>query len=352
MSEKLLILTRQVGGGLDTITDSLIETLEDRYVIKVCYLEDVISKHLDGLLMKYWYTSRLDKKFKIWENVYKHAYLHRLIYAIIRLLPKNIICKKLVDAVQEFAPDKVLGTSFLPSFILSYAVKKMNFKTRCYGIVSNFDVPKLWDTRIDKLLLPHQALIDVALNNAGMKKEQLKVSGLPVSVNNLKLSPSVTLIMGGAWGLCDPTLILREISQTFPEEKFVVICGSNATIYQTLLNKYKKCKNILILPYVNDMDSLYSKAKCIITKPGMLTLAEASLRRIPLILIEPIPGHEEKNMNFMVSNNSALMGSSSALVIRNLKLIYSNDDLIALTTNNAFSIFEKSLEIDNNILDC
>ena len=48
-------------------------------------------------------------------------------------------------------------------------------------------------------------------------------------------------------------------------------------------------------------------ADCIITKPGGLTTSESLAKRIPMILINPIPGQEERNMEFLLNNGLAIM---------------------------------------------
>ena len=57
-------------------------------------------------------------------------------------------------------------------------------------------------------------------------------------------------------------------------------------------------------------------AELIITKPGGLTTSEAMAKRLPLILTNPIPGQEERNMEFLV-NSGAAMAISKTFPIEN-----------------------------------
>lgn len=48
-----------------------------------------------------------------------------------------------------------------------------------------------------------------------------------------------------------------------------------------------------------------SAADCLVTKPGGLTVSEALAKGLPMILINPIPGQEERNTEFLVNNGLA-----------------------------------------------
>ncbi len=51
---------------------------------------------------------------------------------------------------------------------------------------------------------------------------------------------------------------------------------------------------------------MMSASDCIITKPGGLTVSEALARHLPMLLVDPIPGHEERNVEFLLNNGMAL----------------------------------------------
>jgi processive 1,2-diacylglycerol beta-glucosyltransferase len=47
-------------------------------------------------------------------------------------------------------------------------------------------------------------------------------------------------------------------------------------------------------------------AEMIVTKPGGITTAEALVKRLPMIIINPIPGQEAKNTEYLLSQNVAV----------------------------------------------
>jgi len=49
-----------------------------------------------------------------------------------------------------------------------------------------------------------------------------------------------------------------------------------------------------------------SMADVIITKPGGITTAEALAKKIPMVILNPIPGQETRNSDFLISKGAAV----------------------------------------------
>ena len=62
----------------------------------------------------------------------------------------------------------------------------------------------------------------------------------------------------------------------------------------------------------------------LITKPGGLTVSEAIIKNIPLIIPFFIPGHEEENKNFIVEEEIGVYANSVDAVIKEIKKFYKN----------------------------
>ena len=50
---------------------------------------------------------------------------------------------------------------------------------------------------------------------------------------------------------------------------------------------------------------------CMITKPGGLTTSEALAKKIPLIINNPIPGQEDRNVEFLLNAGVAVKASKT-----------------------------------------
>ena len=56
---------------------------------------------------------------------------------------------------------------------------------------------------------------------------------------------------------------------------------------------------------MHDIDVMMSASDVIITKPGGLSTCEALCKELPMILINPIPGQETRNLTFLINNGIA-----------------------------------------------
>ena len=77
----------------------------------------------------------------------------------------------------------------------------------------------------------------------------------------------------------------------------------NERIKEKLEKKYSLFVNqnrLEFIGYTNEIAKLMEEHQILITKPGGLTLTEAIIKNIPLIIPFYIPGHEEENRNFVV----------------------------------------------------
>lgn len=96
--------------------------------------------------------------------------------------------------------------------------------------------------------------------------------------------------------------------------QLLVVCGANKKQYAEIekyLAKYRGNAKINLYGFVDDVDIMMSASDCIITKPGGLTVSEALVKNLPLILIKPIPGQEERNTEFLLNSGVALKSSST-----------------------------------------
>jgi len=92
----------------------------------------------------------------------------------------------------------------------------------------------------------------------------------------------------------------------------IVVCGNNAEMKEAV-DKYsaEARHRILVTGFVDYVSTLMDAADCIITKPGGLTTSESLAKGLPMIIINPIPGQEERNTEFLLNNGCAIASSKT-----------------------------------------
>ncbi|HVP39835.1 MAG TPA: glycosyltransferase, partial [Candidatus Saccharimonadales bacterium] len=87
-------------------------------------------------------------------------------------------------------------------------------------------------------------------------------------------------------------------------------CGRNARLRRSLQARYENAEEregrIAIRGFVRDVDRLMDAASLVVSKAGGLTTAESLAKRRPMLILDPIPGQEERNCNYLVEAGAAI----------------------------------------------
>ncbi len=222
---------------------------------------------------------------------------------------------KINKLVKEFKPDIVVCTH---PFSLQM-VKKLDIPT--IAILTDYAMHPLWVKNcIDAYVIPHEFLIEDAVDK-GADRQKIYPLGIPIEnkflkeynrkdiLNEFGLEDKTTfLIMGGSLGLGKIEDVFLRLAESRREFQIVVVAGSNQKLKRKLEKhvKYIHSKNVCILNYTDKIDKLMEISDFVITKPGGLTVAESLAKRLPICIISPIPGQEEKNSDFLLNCGVAI----------------------------------------------
>ena len=89
--------------------------------------------------------------------------------------------------------------------------------------------------------------------------------------------------------------------------QILVVTGRNRQLYRSLVSDpMLDHPNIRITGYIQSLSEWMEAADLILTKPEAMTCTEAIAKMKPLLLYGTIPGHEEKNGQFLTRNGLAL----------------------------------------------
>jgi processive 1,2-diacylglycerol beta-glucosyltransferase len=93
--------------------------------------------------------------------------------------------------------------------------------------------------------------------------------------------------------------------------QLICVCGNNKKAKEEI-DAQSFTHRVLNFGYTDKIDLLMDAADCIVTKPGGLTTSEALAKRLPMIIANPIPGHEDRNAEFLLNSGAAAMASKTA----------------------------------------
>ncbi len=228
-------------------------------------------------------------------------------------------------ALQTARPDILLCTHFLP--YLSIARRLPHWKDRplVCAATTDFDVHRLWvDPVVDRYYVFHRES-QWQLASKGVNESDIIVSGIPVhpaftrrrsrrSMRKTLGLPSdrkTILVVAGGFGVGRVREIaasVKEILEDLAPRRFnlVVVCGRN----QEALTQIRSMKpgttvHLQALGFVENMHDWMDAADLLISKSGGLTSSEALAKKLPMIVVDPIPGQESRNADLLVEQGAA-----------------------------------------------
>ena len=115
----------------------------------------------------------------------------------------------------------------------------------------------------------------------------------------------------GSWdsGKSNTYEILNSLIKGFPDVQVVAIAGRNEKMkkqFEELVIAANRQDSVKILEYTDKVPQLMSVSDLVITKPGGLTTTESLAAGLPIVVINPIPGQEEENAEFLEAHNVAV----------------------------------------------
>lgn len=122
-----------------------------------------------------------------------------------------------------------------------------------------------------------------------------------LGLDPLKLT---VLVTGGGIG-AGPVVDIADSLSKEKDIQTLVVCGNNTRLFKKLSSRFSGSENIRIMSFVDNMHECYCASDLAVMKPGGLSLSEALSVKLPLLLMEPIPGQEELNMDLLCASGAA-----------------------------------------------
>ena len=117
------------------------------------------------------------------------------------------------------------------------------------------------------------------------------------------------------------------------------------TEFEKIVEENNKQNSIKVLAFTDKVPELMSISDLVISKPGGLTTSESLASNLPMIIINPIPGQEEENAEFLESKGTGIWlrkNDSSREVLKNI--IDDSEKLSKMKKNTALLAKKHSTE--------
>lgn len=266
------------------------------------------------------YMAVIKRTPQIWDYLYDNPSVVKKLENIKKTIHK-FNSPKLKILFDKFKPDIVICSQAFPCGMVADFKKTYNSNLPLIAVLTDYIPHSYWiyDT-VDYYITPSNEVTQ-RLINKGVPVDKIKALGIPfdpkfneavsrkdvMSKYNLNEGFPTILIMGGGQGLGPIKTIVSSLEKVVNNFQEIIVCGTNKRLYKTLKKKIKKYnKKIQLVGYADNMNELMSICDIIITKPGGVTTSEALAKKIPMIIVQPIPGQEESNTVYLTQQQAAI----------------------------------------------
>ncbi len=323
---KILILTITAGEGHNS-TAAALKAGIDKFGVE-CKIEDVyklLNRALYSTVAKgYLFATKHLKK--LYGDFYRLAEMRSSDANSNSPMrsANSVLARMLYKYIKAYDPDAIVFTHIFAGVLLDEIKVKHGLRAKTIGIITDFRVHPYWE---EALHLDYVVCADKRMSyniyKKGFKPSQVLPLGIPVRPQFLEDIPKedarkelgidnklTVLMMGGSMGFGKLVDNVKELDGLDVDFQMIAVCGNNAKAFSDL-RKMRTKKKLYVYGYANNVDVMMSAADCIVTKPGGLTVSEALTKRLPMILVNPIPGQEDRNEEFLLNNGAAIATSKS-----------------------------------------
>jgi processive 1,2-diacylglycerol beta-glucosyltransferase len=224
---------------------------------------------------------------------------------------------RFVRYLRRFKPDAVLCTHYLPLEVLG-DLGSRGQRPCGVSVVTDFEAHALWMEQTVDLYCVAAEETRASLVARGAPSDHVVVTGIPIASRfsedldrravrrrlGLRDDLATLLVLSGGFGMGPVAEIVGSLDAVKRDLQVVVVTGRNAELRAELavLDTQHPTR---VLGFVDNMHELMAVADLVLTKPGGLTTSEALALGKPVFVLNPIPGQEMANSDFLLERGAA-----------------------------------------------
>ncbi len=284
------------------------------------------------------YMGIIKRTPKVWDYLYDNPDVLKRTQKLKNFLHKTSH-EKLSILFEQFQPDTVVCTQAFPcGMVADYKLAQRQPLT-IMGVLTDYAPHSFWlHEGVDYYIVPSEDARWKFLLK-GVDEQRIKLFGIPIHANfsvskdkadiakkiGIDLQFPTILIMGGGQGLGPIKEVVNALAGVKTPLQLVVVAGVNQRLIRWLKRfSLPSDKRMKIYEYVDNVDEFMEVATLIITKPGGMTTSECLAKGLPMVIINPLPGQEMRNTDFLLQNGIAIRIDKTSDMAEEIELLLRN----------------------------
>jgi processive 1,2-diacylglycerol beta-glucosyltransferase len=324
---RILVLTLSFGSGhvraAEVIARELKEQAPDADVLIVDALAKCRALFRAGYVWPYWAMVRYAPG--LWARFFAGR-VSRMDRQTAPAWAFRFGCPNVFQKISEFRPDLIVATEVAACELAVLAKSAGLTNARIVNVITDHEAEPVWvKPGVEEYAVADES-VRSALSSWGAPTDKILVCGIPTdpgfnalrdkrdtkSRYRLRDDSPVVLLMGGGMGPTHIDEVAAFLLKSGQRIQIVAIAGRDRRMRRRL-DRLRPLPRLplRIIDWTDDVAALMQLASVLITKPGGLTIAEAAVCGLPLVLFDAIPGPEQRNAARLVAAGAAMMATNA-----------------------------------------
>ncbi|HNV20412.1 MAG TPA: glycosyltransferase [Candidatus Hydrogenedentes bacterium] len=347
--DRILVLSVKAGAGhlraAQAVTHAIRERFPNVEVVSADALEYTNAAFRKGYTEGY--ETLVRNLPSVWERIYESLETKPADSNAKKLatLWSRLNTKHLLMFVENFKPDVIACTHFLPAEVLGAQRAKGKLRAPVYTILTDYDIHSMWIQEGVTGYFVASSEMAHALREKGIGTASVEVSGIPIlpefareyppretTRQTLGLNPAqrTVLVAAGGFGMMSADDAVKLLAGHLPEAQFLAVAGRNAELEKRLKKLARAYKGrVKPFGFVDNMHELMAASDLAVSKSGGLTTSECLAMGLPMLVFNPIPGQEERNAIYLLEHGAGLWARTPAQMLFKVKALLDDPKRLA-----------------------
>jgi processive 1,2-diacylglycerol beta-glucosyltransferase len=253
---------------------------------------------------------------------------------------------RLSDLLEQQEWDVIVNTHFLPAEIIAGLRRRRKIRTPQITVTTDFETHRLWMNEPCDHYTTATEEGAAYLASFGVDPAKISATGIPIHPvfsqpkdrdqhlvkHGLKGDRPVVLQLAGGFGVGPIERLYQSILSIEQPIELLVVAGKNEKLRKQLQGVPVPTRHrAKVMGFTTEIDELMCVADVVVSKPGGLTTSEVLARGAAMAIVNPIPGQESRNSDYLLEQGAAIkINNIATLPMKLSKLLFDSARLDVL----------------------
>ncbi len=268
----------------------------------------------------------------------------------LRLAVEKLNLQSFIRFLQQEPWDLIINTHFLPAEIIASLRRQERLSVPQVTVTTDFETHRLWMNEPCEHYFTATQEGALYLESWGVPRDHISVTGIPVhpafskpkeraaclARQGLTGNRPVILQLSGGFGVGPIEKLYRALLAVEEALEIMVVTGRNEAVKAQLEAVEVPARHqVKLFGFTNQIDELMRAADLVVSKPGGLTTSETLACGAAMVIVNPIPGQESRNSDYLLENGAAIKANNVPTLSHKITALVRNPERLALLKANA-----------------